>query len=275
MVRHLKVCHNVHEKAQGEAIAGKWKDTTKKQAWSCGFCVHLFSTFRDRLKHIAKHFENGQTLEGWDTTNVIEGLLRQPGMVNVWKMPLGWRSPKSIWKKDVVKTLQHDLELGPCDPEHARALAETVYNARQPDWHMVNNYRSWTFAPINGALAPSALAPTGYHDSKTRGEFQHSLDFEQSHCINPAETLRNGISTLDRDLMATYDDNSLPGPFFDEDSASVKGPWPPSSGQTWSPTAHPYIGHNVNQEHSNATAGRHTWPASAVFSDDPDASMLV
>ena len=275
MVRHLKVRHNVHEKAQGEAVADKWKDTTKKQAWSCGFCVHLFHTFGDRLKHIAKHFENGQTLDGWDTTNVIEGLLRQPGMVNVWKMPLGWRSSTSIWIKDVVKTLQHDLELGPVNPTHATALAERVYNARQPDWQMVNNYRSLTFAPINGALALSALAPTGHHDSKTRGELQPSLDYEQSHFINSAETLRNGVSKSDGDLMVTYDDSSLPVSFSDEDSASVKDPWPLNSGQTWSSAAHPCIGYSVNQEHSNATAGRNTWSTPAVFSDDPNASMLM
>ena len=30
LVRHLKKCHDVHEK--GEAVADKWKETTKKQA---------------------------------------------------------------------------------------------------------------------------------------------------------------------------------------------------------------------------------------------------
>ena len=49
MVKHLKNFHNVPEKAQGEAVAAKWKETTKKQAWSCGFCVDVFYTFGDRL----------------------------------------------------------------------------------------------------------------------------------------------------------------------------------------------------------------------------------
>ena len=143
LVKHLKKCHNVHEKAQGEAVADQWKETTKKQAWSCGFCIHLVHTFGERLKHIATHFEQGRRLDEWDTTNVIEGLLLQPGMVNAWKMPLDWRSSETMWRKDIVKNLQHDLEFGPSDPMHATALAETVYNARQPAGQLLKDDKSF------------------------------------------------------------------------------------------------------------------------------------
>ena len=96
---------------------------------------------------------------------MIEGLLLQPGIMDVWSMPLGWRYLGSMWKKDVVEKLQHDLELGPSDPIHAIALVETVYNARQSGWHLLNDGRPFTFTPIHGAQGPSALAPASGHDS--------------------------------------------------------------------------------------------------------------
>ena len=59
IVKYLNNCHNVPGKAQGEAVIAKWKETTKKQVWSYGFCVDIFYTFGDRLKHVAKHFASG------------------------------------------------------------------------------------------------------------------------------------------------------------------------------------------------------------------------
>ena len=258
MVKHLKNFHNVPEKAQGEAVAAKWKETTKKQAWSCGFCVDIFYTFGDRLKHIAKHFAGGQTLDEWCTTNVIEGLLLQPGIMDVWRMPLGWRSLGSIWKKDVVEKLQHDLELGPSDPMHATALVETVYSAHQSNWHLLNDDRPFTFAPIHGAQGPSALAPASGHDSSRERVFQPSSNHEQPQFVNPAETLHKDVPAPGGDPMATYDYDILPGSFSDEDSSSIEAPPQRNPGQTWSSAADRCFGYTVNQELSNATTGRHT-----------------
>ena len=269
MVRHLKRCHNVPEEAQGGAVADKWKEITKKQAWSCGFCIHLVHTFGDRLKHIAKHFEDGQTLDQWNTTNVIEGLLLQPGIDDVWEMPLGWRSSGIIWKKDVVKDLQRDLELGPSDPMHATDLAKRVYNARQSDWHSLKDDRSFTFAPTHEAREPAALAPTSDNDSMMKRIIQPSSDYEKAQFVNPAETIRNGVA-MGGNSMATYDYGTLPVTFPDEDSSSIKGPSLLNPGQTWLPGANSYIGYNVNQEHSNATTGRDPWPTPAVLRDDPN-----
>ena len=86
LVNHLKKIHSVHIKSQGEAIAVRWKHTVEKQAWSCGFCGITFVTFNDRLSHIAtNHFELGQTIDQWDTTKVIQGLLQQLKMIKAWK----------------------------------------------------------------------------------------------------------------------------------------------------------------------------------------------
>ena len=266
LVRHLKKCHNVQEKAQGEAVADKCKKTTKKQAWSCGFCVHLFHTFGDRLKHIAKHFEDGQTLDQWNTTNVIEGLLLQPAILNVWEKPLDWSLSSNIWKKDVVKDLQDHLELGPSDPMHAAALVERVYNARQSDLQVLNDDRSFTFASIHEAREPAALAPTSDNDPMTRRVFQPNPIHGQSQFVEPAETIRNGIA-MGGNLLATYGYGTLPVTFPDEDSSSIEGPSLLNPGETWLSAASPSIDYNVNHEHSDATLGRDSSPTPAVLRD--------
>ena len=239
LVRHLKKSHNVLE--NGEAVADKWKETTKKQAWSCGFCICLFHTFGDRLKHVAKHFENGQTLDQWNINNVIEGLLSQPGMLHFWNPLSDWKFSEIVFRKDVVNQLQHDLELGPSSPTHAIDLVNAVYNARQSDWHLLKNDRS-------------------------------------SQLIEPAEVLLNGVPALDGDQMVSYDyDNDRPPlSFSDENSSSINDSWRPDPSQTLSSTAGPYFSHRVDQENSNAIDGQETWMEPEMWSDDTNANdMLV
>ena len=143
MVNHLGKIHGIHLKSQGEAIAVKWKYTVEKQAWSCGFCVDVFVSFNDRLSHIAiQHFECGQTIDEWDATKVIQGLLQQSGMVKAWEEKLeslpAWMIPDIIWETDAIKSLQHDLEMGPSDEMSALALAEAAYTACRMNWGMEN-----------------------------------------------------------------------------------------------------------------------------------------
>lgn len=239
LVKHLKRRHNVQEKAQGEAVADKWKETTKKQSWSCGFCVRLFDTFGDRLRHIANHFECGQTLDEWGTTKVIEGLLLQPGMVNVWRKPQGWESSELTWKKDVVKNLQNDLELGPRDAMHAVALVKAVCDARQSGWHLFND----DFASVRSykTLETNTPAPPSDPTSLTYCISQRSSNHDHSEFVNPAETVHNGVLAPGGDLIATNDYNSPPFSFPEED-CSLMGPWLSNSGQEWSLAADQYIG---------------------------------
>ena len=47
----------IHGALDGKMLAEKWRCSTTKQAWSCGFCICYFPTFSDRLKHLDKdHF---------------------------------------------------------------------------------------------------------------------------------------------------------------------------------------------------------------------------
>ena len=274
LVRHIMKCHGVHTKARAEATANKWKETTKKQAWSCGFCVCLLHTFRDRLKHIATHFELGQTLDEWDTTNVVEGLLLQFGMVNVWKKPMDWRSSGMIWKKDAVKQVQHDLELGPSDPVHAVALVRAVDNARLYDWQLLNDDSQSTSAPNYEARGTSALSPTSGYASTANRVFQPSSYHEPPQFVNPAEFIHNGFPALGGDPIVAnhYDNRSFS--FSGEGSHSMEDSWQPSPDQASSSTADPYNGYSANQEQSDASTGMRTWPTPAVCDEDtPDDDM--
>ena len=269
MVKHLMDCHNVQEKAQGRAVAGKWKETTKKQAWSCGFCVHVFSTFEERLKHIAEHFEGGQTLDQWDTLNVIEGLLLQSGVKGASDKPLDLRSSGCTWQQDIVKDLQHDLEVGPSDSMPATALVKKVYNAIQS-----SHNRSFTSSPIHSAQEPYALAPTSDNDSTMEQVLQPSSNHEQSQFINPAHTLRNGVPALGGDLMTNYGYQSLPTSFSDEDTSSNKTDRQLDLIQELCSAADPYFGYSADQEDSNTTPGSFVWSSPAGLDDDPNADDM-
>lgn len=141
LVNHVSKIHGIHLKSLGAAIAAKWKHTVEKQAWSCGFCVTAFGNFNDRLIHIAtQHFERGQTIDEWDATKVIQGLLGQSGMIQAWQEKLAslpiWEVEDIIWEKDAITGLQHDLEVGPNDGKSAEDLAEAAYAACRFNWGM-------------------------------------------------------------------------------------------------------------------------------------------
>ena len=141
MVGHLRAKHGIDTASQGEAIAGKWKHTVKKQAWSCCFCVNVFASFNERLSHIAsKHYDHGHTIDEWDATNVIQGLLQQPGVIKAWEEKLTslppWEVTDIIWERDAIKDLQQGLEVGPSDETTAVVLVEAAYNARRVNWGM-------------------------------------------------------------------------------------------------------------------------------------------
>lgn len=141
MVSHLRVKHGINIPSSGEAIAGKWKYTVKKQAWSCCFCINFFASFNERLSHIAtQHYGHGQTIKQWDATNVIQGLLQQPGMIKAWETKLESLSDfmiaDIIWERQTIKDLQHVLEVGPSDEMTAIFLADAAYSACRMNWGM-------------------------------------------------------------------------------------------------------------------------------------------
>ena len=133
VVKHLKDHHMVSERAVGESLADNWRCGQGRQFWACGFCVMLFDSFKDRLRHIGKHFAQGQKLEAWDANKVIRGLLLQPRVGGAWESLVdahcSHNASELTWETSDRKYLQHKLEIGPTDERSAESLAETAYRA--------------------------------------------------------------------------------------------------------------------------------------------------
>ena len=166
LVSHLRVKHGITITSQGEAIAGKWKYTARKQAWSCCFCVNAFASFNERLIHIAtRHYEHGQAIGEWDATNVIQGLLQQPGMIKAWEEKLAslppWEVLDIIWERDAIKDLQHLLEVGPSEETTAEFLVDAAYSACRLNWGMESKRPRAVIEPeVNGTNDGTFPSPT-------------------------------------------------------------------------------------------------------------------
>ena len=134
MVTHLNRRHEIHDVAQARISADQWRCTTGKMFWSCGFCIRLFKTFAERLKHIgSEHYERNQTYDEWDTTKLIRGLLLQPGVQRAWDAILTTgpihHFEEFVWDRCSIEETQYLLEMGPSPTQSAESLAMAAYKA--------------------------------------------------------------------------------------------------------------------------------------------------
>ena len=218
MVSHLKVKHGINIASQGEAIAGKWKYTVKKQAWSCCFCVNVFVSFNERLSHIAsKHYEQGHTIEEWDATNVIQGLLQQPGMIKAWEEKLSslppWEVPDIIWERDAIEDLQQDLEVGPSDETTAVVLAEAAYKACRMNWGMETKQPRAVTAPEVDGTNDTTLLSSSPFPAPTTSPTMSVSDQRQPPSIvrEPNRLHANDLVNQDNPRVDhTYSSNFMP-----------------------------------------------------------------
>lgn len=85
-----------------------------KDAWGCGFCGCLLTTWEERCEHIALHFEEKRTK--WNFTNVILGLLKQPDASQAWNTLMTQRHgdeqnwPPLTWESKKCNRLRYKLE---------------------------------------------------------------------------------------------------------------------------------------------------------------------
>ena len=85
-----------------------------KDAWGCGFCASLLTTWEERCEHIALHFEEKRSK--WNFTNVILGLLKQPDVSQAWNLMLAQRFgeqhnwPQLTWESKKCNRLRYKLE---------------------------------------------------------------------------------------------------------------------------------------------------------------------
>ena len=134
MVSHLNKKHEIHKVAQARILADQWRRTTGKRFWSCGFCIRLFTSFAERLKHIGRdHYERNQTYDEWDTTRLIRGLLLQPEVQRAWESILATgfshHSQELVWDARGIEETQYLLEMGPSLTQSAESLAMAAYEA--------------------------------------------------------------------------------------------------------------------------------------------------
>ena len=120
MIAHLAK-HRVHSKAAA-VLADKWRYTLNKKNFSCGLCVRLFSSIAERSNHIDnEHWRQGQTMDAWELSNCIRGLLLERKVQAAWRSLM--RSYPNVvecnlrWKMPLAEGLQSRLEKGEDPPE--------------------------------------------------------------------------------------------------------------------------------------------------------------
>lgn len=59
--QHLRLMHN----AKYDSSMDQWRSTTTEINSRCGFCNTNFTTWKDRLDHLAQHFKNGADMSQW------------------------------------------------------------------------------------------------------------------------------------------------------------------------------------------------------------------
>lgn len=124
LVNHLKI----HGVLNGRGLAENWKCAPTKKSWACGFCVRYFPQRMDRINHIyIHHYSRGVNIQSWDNVKVIQGLLLQPLLSDLWSNLLSSKHPyvvpEIIWPASVVKSLQTRLEMCEESPETLVAAA--------------------------------------------------------------------------------------------------------------------------------------------------------
>jgi hypothetical protein len=86
-----------------------------KDAWGCGFCASLLTTWEERCEHIALHFEEKSSSK-WNFTNVVLGLLKQTEVANAWNQMMLQRHgdesnwPSLAWESKKCNRLRYKLE---------------------------------------------------------------------------------------------------------------------------------------------------------------------
>ncbi|KAF1845416.1 uncharacterized protein K460DRAFT_366300 [Cucurbitaria berberidis CBS 394.84] len=86
-----------------------------KDAWGCGFCACLLTTWEERCEHIALHFEEKGSSK-WNFTNVVLGLLKQEEVSHAWNQMMVQRHgdepnwPTLAWESKKCNRLRYKLE---------------------------------------------------------------------------------------------------------------------------------------------------------------------
>lgn len=113
--QHHKTRHNCKTCPHADKVI---KYTRKKRAWACGFCAAFLPSMDRYIDHIGLHYEAGRTKAHWYHSNVLYGLLHQPGVNTAWKNMIGARfshipkdqQPRYGWEPKTTGRKQGFLE---------------------------------------------------------------------------------------------------------------------------------------------------------------------
>lgn len=113
--QHHKTRHNCKTCPHADKVI---QYTRKKRAWACGFCAAFLPSMDRYIDHIGLHYESGRTKAHWYHSNVIYGLLHQPGVNAAWKNIIGARfshipkdqQPRYGWDQKTTGRKQGFLE---------------------------------------------------------------------------------------------------------------------------------------------------------------------
>ncbi len=218
MVNHLNKSHGIPTVQQGRELAEKSRISVKKQAWSCGFCVVLFSNFQERLKHIdIEHFRNNEPIQNWDFNKVIHGLMLQPKMQNAWNERTASLLPRVrpedfVWPEAFAKNMRTKLEVGPLDGSDANGLAEAVYSVGK-------SRVSWNDSAIVpttvigiGTTGVKSMFPFNQGQAVAAQAFGYETDRKQSPSITRATAFHPKDSLFGRSPWHPYSNCSTTVP---------------------------------------------------------------
>lgn len=192
MTKHLSKCHGVHDLVRGCTLAKNWLRGSGRRFWSCGLCVSLFPSLQERLKHLdIEHFRRHQSVVGWSVTNVIYGLLKQPGVCEAWDAQMTaqhvWYHPEILWEASELGDLQLVLEMGPSDKRSAVSLAKAAFDKCKTQnayaWNETANpaddgHQAMDTEPVSSS---SHYQSVSAHDSSTPPPAAESTPWEVQH----------------------------------------------------------------------------------------------
>lgn len=84
-ILHHQKGHRCKTCVANEHVARAKRSRVQRTGWGCGFCLRFDSDWTERCKHIAWHFENGDTMANWKHAKVILSLLQQPHVRTAWR----------------------------------------------------------------------------------------------------------------------------------------------------------------------------------------------
>ena len=171
MIVHLKK-HRVHSK-DAAALADKWRYSLNKKNFSCGLCVRFFPSITERSNHIDnEHWRQGQTMDAWELSNCIRGLLLERKVQSAWRSLLSCY-PNVVecnlrWEMPLAEGLQLRLEKGEDSPEvlATAALQLSSYGQLRPsqeDLRAPTGREEIRFRPIPAALSYSTYQSLPNH----------------------------------------------------------------------------------------------------------------